>query len=331
MYLCDKLRKAAEEMFTISGREMKQLLKVREEIDSEWEANGVMGGLVRTGVLTQSSGELSKQGASMKSAVHTMRTMPPRSNVKRPASASATTERVFPKTGKFLTPGRLLPQRGVETCKMHPIPSTHGNSLLTPNFKSETPDRFSGKKTTSRSAPTNQVYSARLSRVPKREDTSGNILPLCPSTLPLKAASLSTMNGVISTPQKQINVAGLGCNLENISRQNFAVVETPKNSTAFVPSEERSSAVTFDVNQETPIMGTPVVNLLARTSPLSPEIVAQNGDVLKEIVSRISDTSTRHEQYLGIQALALFAKDHSRHPSWDENFPLVLNCLIGKL
>jgi len=74
-----------------------------------------------------------------------------------------------------------------------------------------------------------------------------------------------------------------------------------------------------------------VVNLLARASPLSAEKVRETGDVLGAIVSMLSDRLSPHEQSLGIKALALFAKENPTHPSWDEKFPLVLDCLLDHI
>ena len=85
------------------------------------------------------------------------------------------------------------------------------------------------------------------------------------------------------------------------------------------------------MNPAPQVMGTPVVNLLAPADPLSPERVKNTGDILGEIISMLSDTRSPHEQSLGINALALFAKEDPKHPSWNEKFPLVLNCLLGKI
>jgi hypothetical protein len=93
--------------------------------------------------------------------------------------------------------------------------------------------------------------------------------------------------------------------------------------------EKENSVIETPRSKVVGFMGTPVVNILARPSPLSVEKVRNSDDVLGDIVLMLSDTSSRQEQYLGIQALALFASEHSRHQSWDEKFSLVLNCLIG--
>jgi hypothetical protein len=91
-----------------------------------------------------------------------------------------------------------------------------------------------------------------------------------------------------------------------------------------------SKSSPFYENLASPMVGTPIVNLMARASPRSAEKLKNTGDILGEIVSMLSDRLSPHEQSLGIKALALFAKENPCHPSWHEEFPLVLNCLLGK-
>jgi len=93
-----------------------------------------------------------------------------------------------------------------------------------------------------------------------------------------------------------------------------------------------TKSVGFNVNMgpATPVMGTPVVNLLARASPLSAERVRNTGDILGGIILMLSDGLSPHEQSLGIKALSLFAKESPNHPSWEMKFPVVLDCLLGK-
>jgi hypothetical protein len=78
-------------------------------------------------------------------------------------------------------------------------------------------------------------------------------------------------------------------------------------------------------------MGSPVVNLLARASPLSAEKIQNSGDVLGEIMNMLSDKSSPQEQILGVKALALFAKESPRDPSWERKFSLVMTCLIDQI
>lgn len=91
-----------------------------------------------------------------------------------------------------------------------------------------------------------------------------------------------------------------------------------------------TKSVGFNVNMgpATPVMGTPVVNLLARASPLSAERVRNTGDILGGIILMLSDGLSPHEQSLGIKALSLFAKESPNHPSWEMKFPVVLDCLL---
>ncbi|KAL9180709.1 hypothetical protein ACHAXT_011162 [Thalassiosira profunda] len=92
-----------------------------------------------------------------------------------------------------------------------------------------------------------------------------------------------------------------------------------------------AKSVGFDVGSPapaSPLMGTPVVNLLARASPLSAEKIQRTGDVLGTILDMLSDRLSPHEQSLGIKALALFAKENSDDPSWKLKFSEVLGCLL---
>lgn len=44
----------------------------------------------------------------------------------------------------------------------------------------------------------------------------------------------------------------------------------------------------------------------------------------------LSDTYNPSEQYLGIQVLALFAKENGGHESWEDMFGVVLDVLLGE-
>ena len=102
--------------------------------------------------------------------------------------------------------------------------------------------------------------------------------------------------------------------------------EEKENSVAATPIK----SVGFSVNDPaSPMSGSPLVNLLARSSPLSVEKLKNTGDFLGEIISMLCDRFSPHERYLGIRALALFAKENPRDPSWDVKFHSVLSCLLG--
>lgn len=285
MMACDKTSRAAEELYPESSRDMRNLRKVKDEIDAEWEEEGVMGVLVQTGVLgTAAPAEPTKRPATTKpkaaasTSIQPPRTMPPRYSTKRPASAATTTTRATPaKNGRFSS----TPVKEKEA---------------TPISKTATPMmRNSERKSMIPMNPPSSQRAAKLSSRAVNRD-NGRQTPSA-SPVPFKSEEVfnPAMDEIKSQPSEE--------------KEN-SVIETP-----------RSKVVGF--------MGTPVANILARPSPLSVEKVRNSDDVLGDIVLMLSDTSSRQEQYLGIQALALFASEHSRHQSWDEKFSLVLNCLIG--
>ena len=114
-----------------------------------------------------------------------------------------------------------------------------------------------------------------------------------------------------------------------VKSDDVTIEEKENSMTMATPA--KSSVVGFKRNPATPLVGTPVVNLLACASPLSAERVKNTGDVLGEIIRMLSDKSSPHEQQLGISALALFAKENTNDPSWNEKFSSVLACLLSKI
>lgn len=111
----------------------------------------------------------------------------------------------------------------------------------------------------------------------------------------------------------------------------YATLPTPSSTriqSTTIYSEKENTPNT-PINQTAPKVGTPVVSLLARPSPLSIE-KSRSRNALNQVVTMLSDTSNSSEQYLGVQVLALFAKDNSEHESWDKMFEVVLELLLGE-
>jgi len=342
MISCDRIRGAADNVFAAAGREMKQLTKMRDEVDAEWEEDGVMGKLVRTGVLDEAS---PSGGTSKTNNSAPPRSMPPRSAVeRRPASAPTKVEGDTP-NGKFSTPGKGDSQQqgdnstavtGRASSRKRPSPSPRRSRLATPTARAASPNSIRSELSASRSvsgipAPSNQVQSARTPMIVRNGGE-----PSCGTAASSPVAKRNrlppTNNGNMQSnvqnvkkpmPLQEINAKPLIRNHENIPMK----LETPVKQVITTPKNTRR--VDFDSVPASRIVGTPVVNVLARALPLSVEKARNSENALGDILKMLSDTSSRHEQYLGIQALALFAKENPHHPSWDAKFLIVLDCLTG--
>lgn len=83
--------------------------------------------------------------------------------------------------------------------------------------------------------------------------------------------------------------------------------------------------------------GTPLVNLLARAPPLSPERIARDSaDPVGEIVTRLSGRDGPGEQRLAVKALALYARENGRDlspssPSGGGGYSRVMGCLLDQI
>ena len=168
----------------------------------------------------------------------------------------------------------------------------------------------------------------------KRPPSSASSRTLTTSSTPKPAAAYSPMR--FSESKKSVNRSS-HVSSSKIPRSRLpSIAPAVKSDDVTIEEKENSmtmatpakSVVGFKKNPAT--LGTPVVNLLACASPLSAERVKNTGDVLGEIIRMLSDKSSPHEQQLGISALALFAKENTNDPSWNEKFPSVLACLLGK-
>ena len=166
---------------------------------------------------------------------------------------------------------------------------------------------------------------------------------------PMKSASTASKNAtpvtksVAYSPMKFSETSSVNrtsqASSSKISRARLPSIATVPNKTEEV-AEGKENTMTIDTpvknvafgvnNPASPMMGTPIVNLLARASPISAEKVKNTGDILGEIIAMLSDRLSPHEQSLGIKALALFAKENPSDSSWVDKFPLVLKCLLGK-
>lgn len=84
--------------------------------------------------------------------------------------------------------------------------------------------------------------------------------------------------------------------------------------------------------------GTPLVNLLARAPPLSPERIARDSaDPVGEIVTRLSGRDGPGEQRLAVKALALYARENGRDLSPSSpsggggGYSRVMGCLLDQI
>jgi len=273
MFACDDTVAAVERMFDGRSREMKNLNKVRDEIDAEWEEDGVMVYLVENGVLqTHGNEETEKKTANSNSKPPSKKVQPKKTqqpvNPKRPAASTLKAKYGTPfKSQKCSTPQQTVKRR--------------------PPLYSGTPTMTSGTPHT-----TNQSRSEK-----------GPVV---------KSGATTPRSSLGSLKKKAVQIKD--------EKENSPMMHTP-------PELDISSSLM----KKSPMMGSPVVNLLARASPLSAEKIHKSGDVLGQVISMLSDSSSPQEQVLGIKALALFAKESPNDPSWERKFALVLNCLIDQI
>eukprot|EP00985_Skeletonema_marinoi_P016929 scaffold9212_cov164-Skeletonema_marinoi.AAC.1 len=273
MFACDDTVAAVERMFDGRSREMKNLNKVRDEIDAEWEEDGVMVYLVENGVLqTHGNEETEKKTANSNSKPPSKKVQPKKTqqpvNPKRPAASTLKAKYGTPfKSQKCSTPQQTVKRR---------------------------PPLYSGTPTMTSS--TSQMTSQSRSE-------KGPVV---------KTGATTPRSSLGSMKKKAVQIKD--------EKENSPMMHTP-------PKLDISSSLM----KKSPMMGSPVVNLLARTSPLSAEKIHKSGDVLGQVISMLSDSSSPQEQVLGIKALALFAKESQNDPSWERKFALVLNCLIDQI
>ena len=156
---------------------------------------------------------------------------------------------------------------------------------------------------------------------------------------PPNGAGANSASAPISTPTVESKLPGSDFINSNHTITFKMSRSRPSTAPTHLSREEKENSVAatpiklvgFSVNgTASPMSGSPLINLLARSSPLSAEKLKNTGDVLGEIISMFCDRFSPHERYLGIRALALFAKENPRDPCWDVKFPSVLSCLLGK-
>ena len=272
MFACDDTVGAVERMFDERSREMKNLNKVRDEIDAEWEEDGVMVYLVENGILQTPGKKESEKKKTEKpkskppsKKIQSKKTQQP-VNPKRPATSTLKAKYGTPfKSQKCSTPQQTVKRR--------------------PPLYSGTPTVSGTPQTTSQS------------RFEKG--------------LVAKTGATTPRSSLSSVKKKTVQI-------KDEKENSFMIHTPPKLNT---PSSVKKKSQP----------GSPVVNLLARASPLSAEKIQNSGDVLGEVINMLSDTSSPQEQVLGIKALALFAKESPTDPSWERKFSLVLNCLIDQI
>ena len=293
MYACDDTVEVVEKMFDGRSRVMKNMKKVRDEIDAEWEDDGAMVYLVEHGVLkTQANDEAektTKNTAAKVSPKQPKKTQKPAAsaNPKRPASSSLKAKYGTP----FKAQKSSTPQKSVK--QAHSPVSDQDLSETSPVKKS--PVKEEAMKVS------NNPQQSLLRRP-----------PLYSGSPVMTSSPVTARSPLGSHSKKTVQIKD--------DKENSPMKLTPRTKLN-TPSSMKKS----------PIMGSPVVNLLARASPLSAEKIKKSGDVLGEIINMLSDVSSPQEQVLGIKALALFAKDSPNDPSWERKFSLVINCLIDQI
>jgi len=314
---CNETSRAVETMFHESSREMKNLNKEREHIDGEWEEGvGAMSALVKTGVI----GPKSPPKAEAKKSKSSRVPPPSRSSIKRPAgSARFRAQHGTPfKSQKVSTPKKLA-SSGNEAGVVTAVAST--NSKLRPPSKLSTPSALkTGGNASVNHRSSIDVFSSS-SKIPRGRPPSN-----------ATTAARTQSEEVVAPPRSGLK--SRNSSLQRSDGKENSSFSTTAASTPFMKTPTKRSAVGFQLNMASSpgvMTGTPVVNLLARASPLSAEKVRNTGDVLGTIISMLSETHSPHEQSLGIKAMALFAKEERRHYSWEEKFPLVLGCLLDQI
>ncbi|KAL7518509.1 hypothetical protein ACHAWX_003329, partial [Stephanocyclus meneghinianus] len=306
MVSCSKTCAHAEKLYAVNSREYKNLAKVRRETDEEWEEGGRLEYLVRTGILLDEKSGGGNSGAKKNDASNGG---PPRAvnSNKRPASAG-TKGRATPvaKTGRFSTPVK--------------------DPLTTASSASKIP-----VTTPSVRLPMNTPSSRRTTFASPATRTSAIKTPAINNS---ERNSMRAMNGMRSS---SFTEAGKPSPVQTVCFTD--VIQTTLHpdlhvSSSNIRSDEKENAPTTPVSSPTDRssrkIGTPVVSLLARPSPLSIE-KCRTKNVLGQVVAMLSDTYNPSEQYLGIQVLALFAKENGGHESWEDMFGVVLDVLLDQI
>mmetsp|Transcript_34977 Transcript_34977/g.62962 ORF Transcript_34977/g.62962 Transcript_34977/m.62962 type:complete len:1268 (-) Transcript_34977:173-3976(-) len=330
---CDETSSAVAGMFDERSREMKNLKKEQDGIDSEWEeVVGVMSILVETGVLGQASKEenAAKKGTKKQLQKSSSRVPPPsgRSSIKRPAAASV---RLRAEHG---TPFKT--QRVISTPIKVAASGGGGAVAASSTKKLRPPSSATGTRRTSQlSTPSSTIKSSGTSF--NNRNSSHDVISSSskiPRAGPSTTIAASTTSDVVVAPPRSA-MKGMNSSVVRLPRREGKENSSSTTAAAAAIMKTPMKSVGFNVNHlnstSPVIMGTPIVNLLARASPLSAEKVRSTGDVLGTILSMLSDTYSPHEQSLGIKALALFAKEEPRHGSWEEKFSLVLECLLDQI
>jgi hypothetical protein len=166
--------------------------------------------------------------------------------------------------------------------------------------------------------------------------------PSCSRRTTFATGTSATKSSSIKTPLMKPERKSMGVVNGRQSDSSMKVKMTPVSSANVIQStlhsdmalsdmiyDEKENDPTTPTSHSSPKVGTPIVSLLARPSPLSIE-KCRSRNALNQVVTMLSDTNNPSEQYLGIQVLALFAKDHSEHESWDNLFGVVLELLLGE-
>ncbi|KAL3795782.1 hypothetical protein ACHAWO_005837 [Cyclotella atomus] len=235
------------------------------------------------------TGVLAEEGKGKDGAVNTRpSTAPPRATTNKRPAAGSKDKAGTAKAGRFSTPAKVASEVAGSDSKR---PSSAKVPIQTPGSKRATFAPSSTAKTLASQTPS--IKSARK--------------------------SMGTANGRQTDSTMKVKQMPKTPDVDQFTIR-------PESASSIF--DEKENAPATPVNQSSSKVGTPIVSLLARPSPLSIE-KCRSRNALKQVVTMLSDTDNQSEQYLGIQVLALFAKDHSDHESWDSMFDVVLELLLG--
>ena len=308
MFACDDTVDVVESMFDGRSREMKNLNKVRDEIDAEWEEDGVMVYLVENGVLrTLGNDDEAVEKKKTASSKPPPKKVQPKKKHK-PANTSSL-------KAKYGTPFKIQEEDSQLEAKKTQQP-INPKRPATSSLKNKYDNPFKSQKCFTpqhsvKHRPPLYAGSPMMIGTPQTSSQARS------EKNPVKTEATTSRSPLVSLKKTTtVQIVQIKDEKEN----SLMMMHTPPKLNT--PSSLKKSPMT---------MGSPVVNLLARASPLSAEKIQKSGDVLGEVINMLSDTSSPQEQVLGIKALALFAKDSPNDSSWERKFSLVMNCLIDQI
>ena len=224
MVSCDKTRSVAEEMYAERSREYRNLVKCREEVESDWEEGGVMYHLLNTGVLEADSAVGNRPS-----------TAPSRVNSnKRPVSAGKN-HRVTPaaKAGRFSTPAK--DGEVARSTSKRPSSAKLPKNMQNSESRRTTLAAPTATKTSALKTPSVQLQRKSMGAINQRQSNS---------TTKLKDTPVQTTppNNKQSTPHSQI----IQHDKENTPATPTINHSTPKAGTPIVSLLARPSPLSIE-------------------------------------------------------------------------------------